>query len=272
MGEQETPSMENVERWMRHSAMSDTGRHDAVVAELPSDIGTLNGVVQGIIIHTDWLSAYGVDDAQFDRVSRDTLPVAERLTLALEYDPRAFIVRRPPARRTVGTCRDFALMLCGFLRSKKISARVRCGFANYFGDGWEDHWVCEYWDPQTQIWRLSDAQLDEVLREKCKVAFDPADLPRGSFMTAGQAWMACRSHECDSDSFGHGEVKGLWFAKVNTVRDHYAVNNREISAWDGWRAAPASKRAVSVSDCAWLDGIAARPEQPIIDVSPDWPT
>src|SRR5260370_409399 len=118
--------MENVERWISHSAMSDTRRHDAAVAELPSGIGALSGIVQGIIIHTDWLSAYGVDEAQFDRVSRDTLPVAERLTLALEYDARMFIIRRAPALRTVGTCRDFALMLCGFLRSKGISARVRC--------------------------------------------------------------------------------------------------------------------------------------------------
>jgi hypothetical protein len=252
--------------------MSDTARHRTAMAELPSGIGALNGVVQGFIIHTDWLSAYGVDEKQFERVSRDTLPVAERLTLALEYDPRALIVRRSPARRTVGTCRDFALTLCGFLRSKGVSARVRCGFANYFGDGWEDHWVCEYWDRQTQCWRLSDPQLDEVLRDKCRIAFDPADVPRHSFMTGGQAWMACRSRDCDPDSFGHGEVKGLWFAKVNVMRDHYAVNSRETSAWDAWRTAPASKRAVSDRDCAWLDSIAVRPEQPITDVGPDWPT
>ena len=116
--------MENVDRWISHSAMSDTGRHHAAVAELPEGIGALNSVIQGLIIHTDWLAAYGVQESQFDRVSRETLPVAERLALVLARDPGGFTVRRPPELRTVGTCRDFALMLCGFLRSKGISAAL----------------------------------------------------------------------------------------------------------------------------------------------------
>jgi Transglutaminase-like superfamily len=138
--------MENPERWIRHSPMSDTRRYSSAVAELPSSVSALNGVVQGVIIHTDWLGAYGVDESQFDRVSRETLPVDERIALILDSDAHALTVRRAPARRAIGTCRDFALMLCAFLRSKRIPARVRCGFANYLADGWEDHWVCEYWD------------------------------------------------------------------------------------------------------------------------------
>jgi hypothetical protein len=222
--------MENIERWTSQSAMSDLGRHAAAVAELPSGVGALNSVVQGIIIHSDWLGAYGVDQSRFDHVSRETLPIAERLALVLDGDARALVVRRAPAQRTVGTCRDFALMLCAFLRSKGIPARVRCGFANYLADGWEDHWVCEYWDQAAQRWCLSDAQLDEVLKEKRGITFDPSDAPRHSFMTAAQAWTACRAGECDPDRFGHGEIKGLWFVKVNVVRDHYAVNNKETSA------------------------------------------
>jgi hypothetical protein len=70
--------MENLERWVRHSAMSDTTRYGAAVAALPSGIGALNGVVQGVIIHSDWLGAYGVAESDFARVSRETLPVAER--------------------------------------------------------------------------------------------------------------------------------------------------------------------------------------------------
>jgi hypothetical protein len=144
--------MENVERWVHHSAMSDTGRHGAAVAEMPVGIGALNAVVQGIIIHTDWLGAYRVNQSDFASVSRDTLPVADRLALVLKGDASPLTVGRPPARRTVGTCRDFALVLCGLLRSKGIAARLRCGFAKYFGDGWEDHWVCEYWDRNTRRW------------------------------------------------------------------------------------------------------------------------
>ena len=49
--------------------------------------------------NSDWLSAYGVDHSRFDRVSRETLPVAERLALVLDNDARPLIVRRPPRQR-----------------------------------------------------------------------------------------------------------------------------------------------------------------------------
>jgi Transglutaminase-like superfamily len=262
--------MENIERWTRHSPMSDIGRYGAAVAELPSGVSALNSIVQGVIIHGDWLSAYGVDECRFERVSRETLPVVDRLAFILERDARPLTIRRPPALRTVGTCRDFALMLCAFLRSKGIAARVRCGFADYLSDGWEDHWVCEYWDRETQGWHLSDAQLDEILKEKCRVEFDPSDTPRHQFMTAGQAWTACRAGKRDPDRFGHGEMKGMWFVKVNVVRDHYAINNSVTSTWDAWRAAPKSKRLVSDRDWALLDDLAACPEQLVVDAGPDW--
>jgi hypothetical protein len=261
--------MENVERWIRHSAMSDTGAHDAAIAEMPTDIGALNAIVQGFIIHTEWLGAYGVDASGFASLSRDTLPAADRLALVLKADARPLVVRRSPAKRTVGTCRDYALVLCGLLRSKRISARLRCGFANYFHDGWEDHWVCEYWDGKRRSWHLSDAQLDDVLKARLGITFDPSDVPGDSFLTAGQAWIACRAGEHNPDAFGHGPTKGLWFVKVNVVRDHYAVSNRETSGWDRWRDVPTSKRVVSDADCAVLDAIAARPEQPIVDMAPD---
>lgn len=248
--------------------MSDTGQHDA--AGFPADIGALNAAVQGIIIHTDWLAAYGINASDFVRVSRDTLPVADRLALVLNEDVRPLTVRRSPEQRSVGTCRDFALVLCGLLRSKGISARLRCGFADYFTEGWEDHWVCEYWDPRARRWRLSDAQIDDVLKNKCGMAFDPTDIPRDKFLTAGEAWAACRGGERDPNLFGHGPTKGLWFAKVNVVRDHYAVNNRETSGWERWRDAPESKRVVTEEDSAVLDAIADRPEQPIVDIAQGW--
>jgi hypothetical protein len=218
--------------------MSDLGRHGAAVAELPSGVGALNGVVQRVLIHTDWLGAYGVDESWFDRVSRNTLPVAERLSLVLGRDAGALRIGRSPAQRTVGTCRDFALMLCAFLRSKGIAARLRCGFADYLTDGLEDHWVCEYWDRETQSWRLSDAQMDDLLKEKRNIAFDSIDVPRRSFLKAGQSWTAGGSGGCDPGRFGHGAVKGLWFVKVNVVRDHCAINNRETSTWDGGARRP----------------------------------
>ena len=231
-------STESIERWIGHSRMSDTADHAAIVADLPPKVGVLNNIIQGVLIHTDWLSAYGIDEARLDPVSRTTLPVAKRVEQIFKNDVRALDVKRSPARRSVGTCRDFALLLCSFLRGKGLRSRLRCGFAACLGDRWEDHWVCEYWDRQAQGWRLSDPQIDEVLKAKLRITFDPTDVPRRSFMTAGQVWMDCPAGKSDPDRFGHGETTGLWFVKVNVSCDHYVLNNRETSTWGAWRAAP----------------------------------
>lgn len=119
---------------------------------------------------------------------------------------------------------------------------------------------------------MSDAQIDHVLKDRCRIEFDSADVPRQSFLTAGQAWLDCRSRKSDPDRFGHGDVTGLWFVKVNVVRDHYVLNGRETTLWDGWRAAAMSQRVVRESDMTLLDRIAGDPEQQTIEVSPDWLT
>lgn len=83
--------------------------------------------------------------------------------------------------------------------------RVRCGF----GTGWEDHWICEYWDITAGTWRIGDSQIDDMLRRRNRIEFDPADVPRQFFLTAGEAWLKCRHAEADPDAFGHGDVKGV---------------------------------------------------------------
>jgi hypothetical protein len=89
---------------------------------------------------------YGDDPAAFGPISRTTLPVRQRLEALLERDGRELNKARVPTRRGVGTCRDFALMVCAFLRATGTAARLRCGFASYLGEAWEDHWVCQYWN------------------------------------------------------------------------------------------------------------------------------
>lgn len=262
--------MENVERWTGHSLMSDPAWHAPVIAKLPPEIGILNGIIQGLLVHSDWLTEYGLDESRLQGVSRETLPVARRLDEIFGKDARPLQIRRPADKRAVGTCRDFALMLCSFLRSKGVPARLRCGFAAYFGAGWEDHWVCEHWDAQSQTWRISDPQIDGMLKDRCRIDFDPKDVPRKCFVTAGRAWLDCRSARYDPDRFGHGKVTGLWFVRVNLIRDHYVLNGREASAWDGWRAAPPSRRMVGEHETELLDDLAARPEQDLVEVIPDW--
>jgi hypothetical protein len=262
--------MGDIERWRGHSPMSDPAHHADAIARLPTDVGVLNRTVQGLLIHSDWLAGHPVDLSRMTPISRQTLPLAERLDHILSKDGSALAAPRPPQDRSVGTCRDFALMLTAFLRAGGMPARVRCGFAGYFSADWEDHWICEYWDRATQVWRISDAQIDELLRDRLTIEFDPSDVPRAMFMTAGQAWRACRREGCDPARFGHGQTRGLWFVMVNAVRDHYALNRRETSQWDEWRAAPGECQNVTDRQAARIDEIADLPEQPMVEFPTPW--
>ncbi len=253
--------MDELQRWRSHNPMSDPGAGPVGFDGLPADVGALCCIVQGVLIHSDWIAAYGASDAQFRTVSRETLPLAARLRQIGEADPRPLALERGTDRRAVGTCRDYALMLCGMLRQQGVSARVRCGFASYFRKDWEDHWICEYW--QDGRWKTADAQLDQVIAPRLKIDFDPADLPGGKFIAAGEAWRRCRSGEADPAIFGHGEAaSGLWFVRVNVVRDHHSLNGQETSDWDTWRQVTAAHRVLSEAECVQVDGIAARPEAP----------
>jgi len=80
--------MENAERWTKHNLMSDPAGHIYLVAELPSDISALDRTVRGLLVYSDWLAAYGLDNADYRTVSRNTLPVADRLDAMLANYPR----------------------------------------------------------------------------------------------------------------------------------------------------------------------------------------
>lgn len=81
----------------------------------------------------------------------------------------------------------------------------------------------------------------------------------------------CRAEKSKPDHFGHKEVTGSWFVKVNVIRDHYVQNGQETSPWDGWRATPSSNRVIGEHEVAVLDDLAARPEQALVQIVPDWP-
>jgi hypothetical protein len=263
--------MVDLARWIAQSSMSDPGGYASQLARLPDDAALLSRVVQGVLIHLDWLSAYGLDD-ETKAFSRETLGAAAPLTDIFERDPQPLDVQRPAGQRSPATCRDFALMLTSLFRVKKIPARLRCGFAAYLSETWEDHWVCEYLAAPTGHWRLADAQIDEVLKRRLGIRFVPWDAPRDLFLTAGEAWLACRAGKHDPRRFGHGATKGWRFIQVNVMRDHYALNGAETSPWDQWRAATGAQPDPTEAESVLIDAIAATPDQSLIEIAPYWLT
>lgn len=98
-------------RWLAHTQMTDPADHAALIDRLPSEVAMLNRVVQGLVVHCEWLGQYGNDSSAFGTISRTTLPVRQRLTALVERDGLAIDNRErsswdtwrqvPPESRTV---------------------------------------------------------------------------------------------------------------------------------------------------------------------------
>jgi hypothetical protein len=235
-------------------ALTDPGVLSALYDDLPADPAALREIVSRLITHVSWAERYGI--APGTALPRDTLPVADRLRLIAAH-AGSLAAQRPPEKRTFGTCRDYALMLCSMLRHRAVPTRVRRGFATYFGAApYEDHWICEYWSPQQARWARADAQLDRLQRDHLAITFDCADLPAAAFLSGWQAWALARSAAAAATDFGHGDARGLWFLRVNLNRDLLALTNQHMSAWDTWRDSTLVDRTMSDTDLREGDRLA----------------
>ncbi|MFD8933811.1 transglutaminase domain-containing protein [Streptomyces sp. NPDC059578] len=231
------------------------------VRALPRDPWELAGLVRGVLIHIAEAAArdYAIP---LERLHEDPQSryVSVILRLLRERSPAPLTEERPYAERVLATCRDFAVLHCALLRATGTPARVRCGFATYFLDGYhDDHWVTEYRLPDG-TWRLTDAQLADG---RYDVSFSPADVPRDRFLVGADAWRACREGRADPTSFGVSSIEGvsgLWFVAADTVRDLAALNGVEALPWDGWGIAAVEgdeDPAFTAADRELLDRVAA---------------
>jgi hypothetical protein len=240
------------------SVFSDPGRHAALVQRLPAQVDELAQLVRALclydVVAQDFYGQRVSAKRQDEIHLRGVEAMLDRL-LALEGHLRP----RPPAKRLVGRCHHYALLLTSMLRARGISARARCGFGRYFNPGFfEDHWVCEYFDARARRWILVDAQLDDVWRSKLAIRFDPDDVPRSEFLVAADAWNACRREGANAAKFGIEFVKlrGLWFIAGSLVRDLASLNKMEMLPWDTWGAQPQPNAPLASADLVFFDRLA----------------
>lgn len=241
--------------YVQSSFMTDPGVHAGLVSELPDDIPGLCKVVQGLLIHQYWAGAYGYSIPEERASEYQIRDVAGKLDRIIELDNHPLSEPRPPDRRLVGNCRDYAVLLTAMLRYKGIPARTRCGFGAYFSPGWyEDHMICEVWSANEQEWIFVDAQLDDVQQEVLRILFDPCNVPRDQFLPGGKAWQMCRRGEAGPNSFGYGDtVGGLPNIRGNLVRDIAFLNKVEILGWDYWGLIEGDDSDLDEDDLGLLD-------------------
>jgi hypothetical protein len=88
--------MQSPSRWLVHTPMTEPGALEARVKSLRADVTSLNRVVHGLLVHCEWLGAYGADLSAFPSFSRATLPVSERLAALVERDALGLDEARTP--------------------------------------------------------------------------------------------------------------------------------------------------------------------------------
>ncbi len=221
--------------------MTDPAGFRAALDGLPGDPAGVARVVQGLTIHEFWLEAYGVTMTPEQRETVHLRRAAQLLAEIVGRDGRPLGEAREPAARVATNCRGCTVLAVTMLRAAGVPARARCGFGAYFRPGWfEDHWVVEWWDAAQDRWRLMDAQIDEVQRDRLGIGFDLTDVPREAFVVAGEAWVRCRSGDGDPARYGLSSIaeSGLWWIAGNLMRDAAALDGVELLPWDDWGAMP----------------------------------
>jgi len=240
------------------SPITDPGEYAGLFADLPRDIASLCRVVRGLIIH------YFADEKVFnytipkDRLAEvDTRYVTKMLARMMALDNRPLVEARPPEKRLVGCCRDFATLFCAMARHQGIPTRVRIGFAAYFlPDFNEDHEVAEVWDAEEKCWRLVDPEMSGLHTKAYNIRFDTLDVPRNQFIVAGQAWQMCRAGEAVPDKFGLSsapDLRGWWFIQHRLIHDLAAQDKKELLLWDTWGL---MEKKPTNEDLALLDKVA----------------
>ena len=225
-----------------HSAFSDPGELAGRYADLPRDPGQLARISRDLLVHRLEGELFGHTHPA-DRLHNDaeTRYIDDILRILVERNDAPLDRRREVGDRFVGTCRDFSLLHCSFLRQAGVPARIRIGFADYWGsDGFHtDHVVTEYWDEE-RGWLFADAQLaDPFVTDHWKVDFDPMDVPRDRFLVAGDAWRAIRERGADPETFGlhppkEGPFWGERYVSGSIRLDLAALNKVETLLWDVW--------------------------------------
>lgn len=209
---------------------------EAQIDAIPHDIATIAAAVSGLIVHQALAPAYKITLSP-EQLAQSQLHTAEAmLANATAHDKRPLTETRDPGERAVGVCRHFATLFVSILRHKGIPARVRAGFADYFGNALHgEHWVGEYWHADEGRWILVDPSLDDMQRKIFKPDVDTLDVPRDRFLVAGDAWKLCRTGAADPKTFGVAGTENWGLIEVfgEIFQDLAALQKIELLPW-GW--------------------------------------
>ena len=265
------------EHWATQSPVTDPGAAAGAIDALDPSLPALRQASSQLVFHYragDYARA-GVDRARMAEIdTRFAAPMLARLVAA---DASLARSPRPGASRTVGCCRDAAVLFLALARRRGVPARARVGFASYIVPGWwMDHVVVDVWDAAEGRWRLVEPELEEDLTHPDGHAMDFLELRRGvDFLVGPAAWIAARKGEVDHEKFvvapqlQEAMLRGWPYLAHNVVHDLAALDKKEMLLWDVWGSQERWENAEAVTDedAALLDEISPRLVN--LDITPE---
>ena len=99
------------EFYLRPAMMTDAGAETRAFDELPSDVASLVGAVQGLMVHERLIPAYGLELPDERTGESQIRRVELMLRTLLARDKRRLSAARPVGERLVVVCRHFAVLL-----------------------------------------------------------------------------------------------------------------------------------------------------------------
>jgi excinuclease ABC subunit A len=228
-----------LEYYTRHSVITDPGKYASLFDDLPYGIQSFVKIVQGLLVSLPWEDAYNLDIPRERHREIYLRTVPEMLKRILELDPSSVIVKRPPQKRKVSLCRDFAVLLVSMLRYQGVPARVRVGFAGYYRaetPRYWDHRIAEYWNKGLNRWVLVDAMTEKPILERLRFKIDSLNIDSSSqFMLAGEVWQKCRTGKAEPQEFGDSpEDLGMPPIRYALLHDFDYLNKNELVGFDAW--------------------------------------
>jgi len=248
--------------YTQQSVITDPSTYSHLFENLPHDLPNLAKTVQGLLISLPWEDAYGLDTPRERHKEIYLRTVPQMLKRILELGSSPLTSERPPQKRKVSLCRDFAVLLVSMLRHQSVPARVRVGFAGYYCSEtprYWDHRIAEYWNEELNCWMLVDAMTEEPILGRLRFNIDPLNVDRNSqFLLAGDVWQKCRAGKAKPLEFGDSpDDLGMAPVRYALLQDFDYLDKNELVGFDAWhKLIGKPENEVTEEDRRLLDEIA----------------
>jgi len=227
------PETRTLEYYKAHSTMTNPGKYAYLYDKLPETLPELCRVVQELLLHIFHTGRYGVSLSKERKKEIRVRKVADMLQSIVNLSDQALNRPRDAKKRMISHCRDYAVLMCSFLRHQGIPARVRVGFATYFiPESHQSHWICEYWCQSKKEWIKVDAQLDDIQARFYKIDFDPLNVPADRFLYAGIEYQLIQKNSDDSHHLNAQKSQDSFCVRRCLIQDLMALNKMEVEVWD----------------------------------------